>query len=101
MRYITNRDFVYITSEAFVEEGLAFGQRGFIAGHRALPITKEDPYTQRIKFLVHPVVDKHVVFDKLYLLDANSMELVGKKEAKKLNHILEEDLKEYEDAVSD
>lgn len=100
-RYIRDKDFVRITSKDFENEGLSYDQRAFVAGHRALPITKEDPYTQRIKFLLHPVVNKHVVFDKLYLIDANSMELLKVKEAKKLNTILEKELEEMLDAVPD
>lgn len=91
-KYINTNDFVVITTDKFVEEGLAEGQQAYIAGHKALPIDKEDPYTQRIKFLVHPIVDKHVVFDKIYLLDALSMSKLHGFSDTILRKILEEDL---------
>lgn len=92
MKYIKDQDFCEIITDKFVEERVPKGTRIYVAGHKALPISEDDPYTQRIKFLVHVVKDKHVVFGDIYLMDAQSLRLVKPNEQKKLAKILEEDI---------
>lgn len=79
-------DYCLINTDKFEEnEGVKRGQRVWIAGHRALPISEEDPYTQRIKFYVH-LLDKDglLILPNMYIMDPNSLKKVGKNEAKKL-----------------
>jgi hypothetical protein len=85
MKFIKDQDFCLIATDKFEEkEGIKRGQRVYIAGHRAFPISEDDPYTQRIKFFVHLVNDGEVVFGPLYVMDAISLKLVGKREQEKL-----------------
>lgn len=73
-KYIMTGDFCEIVTDKFVEEGIKRGHVVYVAGHKALPITEEDPYTQRIKFLVHlynPI--QKTMGKELYLMDAVSI----------------------------
>lgn len=82
---IRQDDFCEIITDQFeAETGIKKGQRVYIAGHRALPENEEDPYTQRIKFFVHLVVDKLIV-PGLYVMDPRSLRKVSGKEQKKLH----------------
>ncbi len=96
---IRSLDFCQIVSDKFAEEvGVKRGHIVYVAGHKALPITDEDPYTQRIKFFCH-LVDKqgHVDTSKLYLIDPNSIQKVGKLKQKKLT---EQAKKDFDDTNS-
>lgn len=96
-KFIIDKDFVIVTSDKFEHQELKKGQRGFIAGHRALPISADDPYTQRIKFLLHPILkDGSVDFERLYLIDANSLKKVGTREAKNLQDKLDKLLEDVD-----
>lgn len=94
-KFIKDNDFCFINTDKFEkEQGVKRGQRVYIAGHRALPISEEDPYTQRIKFLVNLVNDGKVEFVPIYLMDPDSLKLVGKREQEKLLEKLQEQLDE-------
>jgi hypothetical protein len=90
-KFIRNGDFCKIVTDKFEEHGVKRNHLVYVAGHRALPITEEDPYTQRIKFTCHLVTNNHVVWEHLYLMDANSVQKVSKSQQKKLTSILNED----------
>jgi hypothetical protein len=80
---IRPNDFCEIITDKFLDQGVAQGQRVYIAGHRAFPENQEDPYTQRIKFFVHLVVGD--AFDpRLFVMDPRSLRKVKPKEQKKL-----------------
>jgi hypothetical protein len=74
MRYIQNQDFCEVVTDKFEEQGVKRGHIVFVAGHRALPIAEEDPYTQRIKFFTH-LFNQHTgeVNPDLYLMDPLSI----------------------------
>ncbi len=74
MKFIHNGDFCEVVSDKFVEEGIKRGYIVYVAGHKALPITEEDPYTQRIKFFVH-TYNPHIyeMSKALYLMDPDSL----------------------------
>lgn len=77
-RYIQTGDFCEIVSDKFVEHGVKRGHIIYVAGHKALPVSDEDPYTQRIKFFAHLYNPKTYEMGKeLYLMDANSILWVG------------------------
>lgn len=84
MKYIHDGDFCLMNTDKHDDIGIKRGQRVYIAGHRAVPISAEDPYTQRIKFFCHTVDNGLVTFGKIYMFDALSLKHVGKKEADKL-----------------
>lgn len=88
---IRPEDFCEIIVDDFLEFGVKKGQRVYIAGHKALPISKEDPYTQRIKFFVHLLVNK-ILDERLFIMDPKSLRKVGKKEQEKLTSILKAQL---------
>jgi hypothetical protein len=79
-------DFCEIVTDNLEKDGIKRGQRVLIVGHRALPISEEDPYTQRIKFFANILLDaKTMEFDpRLFLLDPRSVEKLKKKEQEKL-----------------
>jgi hypothetical protein len=74
-KFIRNGDFCEVVSDKFVEEGIKRGHVVYVAGHKALPISEEDPYTQRIKFFVH-VYNPHMyeMSKEIYLMDPNSLQ---------------------------
>lgn len=100
-KLIYNNDFCMIASDKFeAETGVKNGTRVYVVGHKALPEDENDPYTQRIKFFVHLVKDRHVQFDAgLYLMDPKSLRKVKTKEQNNLTAILEADL-DVPDVVS-
>lgn len=98
MKYITNDDFCEVVVDNLANDGLARGTRVYIVGSRALPISEADPYTQRVKFFAHIINPKTVELDpRMFLLDPNSIQKVGKNEQKKLKAKLEEWLKVMEE----
>jgi len=88
MKYIREGDFCLMNTDKHDDIGVKKGQRVYVAGSRALPITEDDPYTQRIKFFCHLIKDGNVTFDNIYMFDATSLKHVGSLEAKKLNNNL-------------
>lgn len=92
-KFINDGDFVTINTSKFQKEyGVKKGSLAYIAGHRAFPISEQNPYTQRIKFFVS-LLDKggHVVVKPIYLMDPKSLKLVPENEAELLQAIFEED----------
>ena len=85
-------DFCRITTEVLQEFGIDKGTNVAIVSHKIVPISKEDLYTQRIKFVVQPL-DKegHLVLKKLYMVDPNSLHRLSKHFQKKFLKIMEED----------
>lgn len=83
---IRTADFCQIVSDKFAEEtGVKRGHIVYIAGHKALPESENDPYTQRIKFFVN-LVSRDGVVDgsKLYLVDPVSIVKVNPRRQKTL-----------------
>ena len=98
-KYIRNGDFCQIVSDKFEDIGVKRNTLVYVVGTKALPISEEDPYTQRIKLLVHLVDhDLHVTFDKVYIMDPNSVQKVDENKQKNLTSILEVDF-DLPDAV--
>ena len=85
--YIKSGDFCEIVSDKFTKEGIKRGHLVYVAGHKALPISDEDPYTQRIKFFVH-IYNKHTyeMGKELYLMDPNSILPLSKTDQEFLLH---------------
>src|SRR5690606_12815969 len=101
-KYIIDGDFVEIATDKFSEEhGVKRGRLAYVAGHRALPISEEDPYTQRIKFTVFLCNGKHVDVSKAYLMDATSLAKVSDRRQKSLTKIFKEDFEEKNNESTD
>lgn len=78
-------DFCEVVSDKFIEHGVKRGHVVYVAGHKALPISESDPYTQRIKFLVNLYNHKTYEMGKpLYLMDADSLTRYDEKEQKNM-----------------
>lgn len=92
-KYIRNGDFCQIVSDKFeAEHGVKRNTIVYVVGTKALPMSEEDPYTQRIKMVVHLVGnDLHVIFDKMYIMDPDSIQKVDENKQKNLTGILEFD----------
>lgn len=86
-------DFCSIVTDKFAADiGVKRGHLLYVAGHKALPESDTDPYTQRIKFFAH-IVDHngHIDASQLYLVDPVSIQKVGKGKQKKLMKIAVQD----------
>lgn len=84
--YIRNGDFCEIVTDKFVEDhGVKRGRLVYVAGHRALPISENDPYTQRIKFMVH-LLEGDTIKPALglFVMDPNSIQKVDENKQKAL-----------------
>lgn len=89
-RYIRNQDFCEVVTDKFEEHGVKRGHVVYVAGHKALPISEEDPYTQRIKFFTH-LFNQHTgeIAPALYLMDPMSILPVSESLQEKYMALLE------------
>jgi len=89
---IKGLDFVTCVNGNFEEYGVSEGQLAFVAGHRSLPINEDDPYLQRIHFLIHPLnEDETINFTILLVVDGRSLAKVSEEEQERLTEKLRED----------
>jgi len=84
-------DFCEIVTDKFVDQGVKRGHLVFVASLKALPISEEDPYTQRVKAFVHLVVDDHVIIPDIYAMDPTSLARVSPVKQRNLSNILKQD----------
>lgn len=92
-KLIRTGDFCTIVTDKFADDiGVKRGHILYIAGHKALPESDTDPYTQRVKFFAHTVDHEgHVDTSKLYLVDPVSIQKVTKGKQKALTKIAKKD----------
>lgn len=88
------KDFAEVVVDGI--EALPKGSRLFIAGSQPVPEDENDPYNLRVKFIVCPVQDSHIVNYKFYMIDPRSVIAVSTEEQEKLTAIMEEDFKKDE-----
>lgn len=83
---IKAEDFCEIITDNLEKDGIKRGQRVMIVGSRALPVSEEDPYTQRVKFFANILTNAETMeFDpRLFLLDPRSVQKLKKREYDKL-----------------
>lgn len=100
-KFINDGDFVTINTNKFEKEfGVKKGSLAYIAGHRAFPISEQNPYTQRIKFFVSLTTeDGHVQVKPIYLMDPKSLKLVDEDTRELLQAIFEDDFQSDEPYV--
>jgi len=91
--------FATINSDAFEEHEVFKGDTVFVAGTKAVPVSDEDPYTQRVKMFIHLVDDEEKVdtASGLFLMDPHSLLNVSKEENERLIELNGELLKPKED----
>lgn len=85
-RFIKDGDFCEIVTDKFAQEhDVKRGRLVYIAGHRALPVSENNPYTQRIKFMVHLLEGDNVKPSLgLFIMDPDSLSLVPDNRQKRL-----------------
>ena len=90
--------FAKINSDAFEEHEVYKGDTIFVAGTKAVPISDEDPYTQRVKMFVHLLdeTEKVDTASGLFLMDPHSLVNVDKEENERLIELNGELLKPKE-----
>lgn len=88
MKYIVNGDFCEVVSDKFVEHGVKRGHRVYVVGTKALPLSENDPYTQRIKMLVHRMEGDHIISKEIYLMDPISILKLDDNEQKRLHDVM-------------
>lgn len=88
---IYQNDFCEVVSDKFVEHGVKRGHRVLVIGSKAFPVEESDPYTQRIKFLVHKLDGDHVFPVDIYIMDPISLAKVSKSEQERLTSVLTTD----------
>ena len=67
--------------------GVKKGDVFIVASVKPVPVSKKDPYTQRLLFLTHKVEETGNVLTEegMYLFDPKDIKKVGKKRQKELN----------------
>lgn len=85
--------FVTVNTDKFENEegGIKKGDIVFVAGNKVLPISEDDPYTQRIFIYVQPVVNDYIDMEGgFYLLDPIHLSNLSKEENKRLVELAQE-----------
>jgi hypothetical protein len=71
-------DLVKVINRDLEQDGLPLDTKVIVAGVQAFPISKEDPYTQRVKLYVQKLNETgDGVEEGLYLIDPASVEQTG------------------------
>ena len=97
---IRSMDFVSITTEALEEVDMPKGSNALVIGHRAVPEDHNDPYTQRVKLIVHPVDGEgHLDASRVLMIDPRNVEIVEDEVQEKLDQILEQDFAAKDEEV--
>lgn len=74
--------FVAIDSDAFVEHGVKRNDVVFVVGTKSVPVSEEDPYTQRVKMFVHKINPDNTInyTGGMYLMDPKSLSNISQEE---------------------
>ena len=83
--------FVKVDGEHLEDAGLDDGSFLYIGGVQAVPENPDDLYTQRIKFIVFPVVDDHMDTGKPIMVDPSSVATIPVSVQKRLRKQMEVD----------
>ena len=71
-------DVVVITNDKLEADGLPINTRVIVAGLKALPLTEDDPYTQRIKLFVQKINEtEDGVEGPIFMIDPASVKETG------------------------
>jgi hypothetical protein len=89
--WINPMEFVKIVNDKLEADGLATGSTVFVANVKAFPITEEDPWTQRIKLVVHKMEGDYInTAAGFFLIDPASVEKLSSEENLRLYKVAEE-----------
>jgi hypothetical protein len=83
-------EFCRIVMDISKDVDLPVNSEVYVCGARAIPEDFEDPYTQRIKLLVMPLVDGDTLdASRIYLIDPTRVERINSKRTKMLQQLLQ------------
>lgn len=89
--WINPMEFVRITNDKLEADGLVNGSTVFVANVKAFPMTEEDPWTQRIKLIVHKTENDYIdTKGGFFLIDPSSVEKLPQEENDRLYKIAQE-----------
>lgn len=90
MSIIYPNTFVVVKHNKFKKEhDISKGDIVYIAGHQAFPVSKRDPYTQRVKFFVQKLIGDFVDdANGFYVFDPRSVKNIDPEENQRLLEIL-------------
>ena len=82
--WIHTMEFVRVTTDKLEGDGLAKNSVVLVIALKALPVSEEDPWTQRIKLFVHKTVDGYVdQYAGIFVIDPISVEKLSEEENEK------------------
>ena len=89
--WINPMEFVRITNDKLEADGLVNGSTVFVANVKAFPMTEEDPWTQRIKLIIHKMENDYINTGAgFFLIDPASVEKLPQEENERLYAIAQE-----------
>lgn len=89
---ISTDDFCKVKNNKLSDVGLTKGMIVYIAGTQVVPENKKDPYTQRIKFIITPLVEGHIQPNgKMYLIDPRNIKKVHQRDQDMYQSNMKED----------
>jgi len=85
VKLIRTGDFCEVVTDKFIHENVKRGHLMYVAGHKALPVSDEDPYTQRITFFARLYNQFEKKMGKeIYIIDPISIRPFSAKKQKRL-----------------
>lgn len=89
--WINPMEFVKIVNDKLEADGLPTGSIVFVANVKAFPMTEEDPWTQRIKLVIHKMEGDYIDTKAgFFLIDPASVEKLPKEENDRLYGVAQE-----------
>lgn len=85
---IQSGDLVRVKDDSCEKDGYPLGTEFLVAGIRALPVDKDDPYVQKI-FMITNVFQDNKLETELILMDPMCLERVSEQRAEEIKVILE------------
>lgn len=100
---IRSGDFCEVVSGMFKDDGLKRGNYVYVAGHKTLPISQEDMYTQRVMFLCHKANKEGSISmeEGFFLIDPSSLMKVDGKKQRRMSETLSQQIEESKLAMSE
>lgn len=85
---IQSGDLVRVKDDSCEKDGYPLGTEFLVAGIRALPVDKDDPYVQKIFMITNVLLDGKFETD-LILMDPMCLERVSEERAEEIKAIIE------------
>lgn len=75
---IRENEVLEVINDKLEADGLSVGSRVVVVSVKAVPLSEEDPYTQRIKFFVAKLKeDETGIEEQLFVIDPTSVKSTG------------------------